>query len=183
MHLEYFIRKEHFNGMGLFLLILSLTWAYFFFNDYLAPWYGQAPADIALSLRFERGLGAPFWYFMLFANIVVPWSVLWNRRWRTSLPILLTVAVFVNIGMYLERINIVAIGLGINELPFDWGVYRLQLPEILITIGAFSLLGFLFFLFSRFLPIIPVWEVQEAQQEEELRHEGAGMVVTRGTGE
>ena len=53
--------------------------------------------------------------------------------------------------------------LGINELPFSWGVYRLQLPETLITIGAFSLLGFLFFLFSRFLPIIPVWEVQEAQ--------------------
>ena len=183
MHLEYFIRKEHFNGMGLFLLILSLTWAYFFLNDYIAPWYGKAPADVALSMRFERGLGAPYWYLMLFANIVVPWSILWNRRWRTSLPLLLTVAVFVNVGMYLERINIVAIGLGINELPFDWGVYRLQLPETLITIGAFSLLGFLFFLFSRLLPIIPVWEVQEGQQEEELRHEGAGMVVTRGTGE
>ena len=53
----------------------------------------------------------------------------------------------------------------------------------LITIGAFSLLVFLFFLFTRFLPIIPVWEVIEAQQEEELKHEGTGMVVTRGTGE
>ena len=112
MHLEYFIRKEHFNGMGMFLLILSLAWAYFFFNDYLAPWYGQAPADLALRNRFERGLGAPFWYFMLFCNIVVPWAILWNRRWRRSLPLLLTVAIFVNIGMYLERINIVAIGLG-----------------------------------------------------------------------
>jgi Ni/Fe-hydrogenase subunit HybB-like protein len=183
MHLEYFIRKEHFNGMALFLLILSFAWAYFFFNDYLAPWYGAAPADVALNLRFQRGLGAPFWYAMLFCNIVVPWAILWNRRWRTSLPILLAVAIAVNIGMYLERINIVAIGLGINELPFDWGVYRLQLPEVLVTIGAFSLLGFLFFLFSRFLPIIPVWEVIEGQQEEELKHEGAGMVVSRGTGE
>jgi molybdopterin-containing oxidoreductase family membrane subunit len=183
MHLEYFIRKEHFNGMAIFLLLLSLAWAYFFFNDYLAPWYGQAPADLALNARLQRGIGAPYWYLMLFSNIVVPWAILWNRRWRTSIPVLFVVSIFVNVGMYLERINIVAISLGINELPFNWGVYRLQLPETLITIGAFSLLAFLFFLFTRFFPIIPVWEVIEAQAQEAVHHEGAGLVTTRETGE
>ena len=33
MHLEYFLRPEHFNGMAMFLLLLSFTWAYIYFND------------------------------------------------------------------------------------------------------------------------------------------------------
>src|SRR5205085_4012783 len=39
MRLEYFLREEHFNGMAVFILLLSFTWAYFYFNDYLIPWY------------------------------------------------------------------------------------------------------------------------------------------------
>jgi Ni/Fe-hydrogenase subunit HybB-like protein len=184
MHLEYFIRAEHFNGMGLFLLLLSFTWAYFYFNDYLVPWYGQTPADKSIFALLERGAGgAPLWYLMLFSNIVVPWAVLWSRRLRTSIPAILIVSVFVNVGMYLERIMIVAITLGVNELPFDWGVYTLQLPETLITIGAFSLVAFLFFLYSRFFPIIPVWEVAEGQALEDTRRVGRAVVTTRSQSE
>jgi Ni/Fe-hydrogenase subunit HybB-like protein len=183
MRLEYFIRPEHFNGMAMFMWILSFAWAYFYFNDYIGPWYGQSPVDLSLANLLERGSGAPYWYLLMFFNIAVPWLTLWNKRVRRSVPALVLVSLSVNIGMYLERIIIVAIGLGINELPFSWGVYRLQLPEVLITIGAFSLLTFLFFLFTRLFPIIPVWEVQEGQQTQELAQVGSAMVVTREAGE
>ena len=179
MHLEYFLRAEHFNGMAMFMLILSFAWAYFYFNDYIVPWYGQGPAEKVLFNTFARGPAAPLWYLMLFSNIVLPWATMWSRKLRTSIPVVVTVSIFVNIGMYIERVMIVAITLGVNELPFSWGTYRLQLPETLITIGAFSLVVFLFFLFSRFFPIIPVWEVQEGQEAERLHQAGRAMVVTR----
>ena len=39
-HMNYFIRKEHFDALGKLMLIVSLAWAYFFFNDYIVQWYG-----------------------------------------------------------------------------------------------------------------------------------------------
>jgi Ni/Fe-hydrogenase subunit HybB-like protein len=181
MHMEYFIRAEHFNGMATFLLILSFTWAYFYFNDYIVGWYGQSPAESVLNWKYARG---PFpvnflWYLMLFGNIVLPWATLWRRKWRTSIPVLLVVSIFVNIGMYIERVMIVTVGLSVNELPYSWNVYRLRLPEVLITLGAFSLVIFLFFLFARFFPIIPVWEVKEGQEQHKLRQVGKALVETR----
>ena len=183
MRLEYFLRDEHFNGMGIFLLLLSMAWAYFYFNDYIVPWYGQGPVDKVLHELFARGWVAPLWFLMLFANILVPWATLWSRRARTSAPILITVAISVQIGMYLERYLIVPVTLGRNELPFDWGVYPPHLPESLITLGAFALVGFLYLLFSRIFPLIPVWEVQEGQILQGLKRIGRALVPTRAESE
>jgi Ni/Fe-hydrogenase subunit HybB-like protein len=179
LHLEYFLRAEHFDGLGKFLLVLSLTWAYFYFNDYIVPWYGQEPAIKVISHLFERGWASPLWYLMLFSNIVVPWATLWSRRLRTSIPAILVVSIFVQIGMYLERYLIVSTMLGYNELPFDWGVYVPHLPEILITIGAFSFVGFMYLVFTKFFPIIPVWEIQAGQVTQGLRRIGRAIVPTR----
>ncbi len=39
-NMKYFIRPEHFDALGKLVLIFSMAWAYFFFNDYLVSWYG-----------------------------------------------------------------------------------------------------------------------------------------------
>jgi Ni/Fe-hydrogenase subunit HybB-like protein len=179
MHLGYFLRREHFDGMGKFLLLLSITWAYFYFNDYLVTWYGQGPLESVLLRLFAMGSAAPLWLLMLFCNIVLPWATLWSRRIRTSLPALFVISVFVQIGMYLERFLIIPVTLGRNELPFDWGAYTPHIPETLITIGAFALVGFLYILFSRIFPLIPVWEVSEGQLLQGLRRIGRALVQTR----
>ncbi|HKZ83296.1 MAG TPA: NrfD/PsrC family molybdoenzyme membrane anchor subunit [Anaerolineae bacterium] len=179
MHLDYFLRDEHFDGMGKFLLLLSFAWAYFYFNDYLVAWYGQAPVDKVLQDLFEKGWAAPLWFLMLFSNVVLPWLTLWSRRIRTSVPALFFVCVFVQIGMYIERYLIVPTTLGRNALPFDWGIYIPHLPETLITVGAFALVGFLYILFSRIIPLIPVWEVYEGQVLQGLRRIGRALIPTR----
>jgi Ni/Fe-hydrogenase subunit HybB-like protein len=179
LHMEYFLREEHFNGMAIFLLILSFSWAYFYFNDYLVPWYGAEPPEKLLNSLLQFGRFAPFWWLMIFSNIILPWAILWNRKWRTNRTILLIVAIFVNIGMYMERVIIVPIGLTINLLPYNWGIYWLQLPETLIVLGSFCLVIFLFFLFARFFPLIAVWEVKEGQEQHQLRQTGRAVVDTR----
>ncbi|MGB8647070.1 MAG: NrfD/PsrC family molybdoenzyme membrane anchor subunit [Anaerolineae bacterium] len=179
MHLEYFIREEHFDGMAKFLLILSFGWAYFYFNDYIVTWYGNMPVDRAIADMMEKGWASPFWYVMLVSNILIPWVILWNKRWRTNLWILAFVCVFVQVGMYLERWIIVPVTLGRNYLPFDWGIYYPHLPETIITIGAFAMVFFLYLLASRFIPLIPVWEVQEGQMLQGLRRIGRAVLPTR----
>jgi molybdopterin-containing oxidoreductase family membrane subunit len=179
LHLDYFLRKEHFDGMGKFLLLLSLTWAYFYYNDYLVPWYGQGPVELRIREMLAQGWAAPLWFLMLFSNVLLPWITLWSRRLRTSLPALLIISIFVQIGMYIERYLIIPGSLGRNELPFDWGLYVPHLPESLITVGAFALVAFLYVIFSRLFPLIPVWEVYEGQVMRGLRRIGRQLVPTR----
>lgn len=177
MGLEYFIRAEHLDAMGKFLLIMSFAWVYFIFNDYLAPWYGQEPVDKSLTHLLQNLWAAPLWYGMLFCNIVMPAALLVFKRLRTWPPTLLVAAVSVQIGMWLERFIIVPVMMGQNELPYSWGKYTLRLPETLITIGAFCLVGLLFLLFTRFFPIIPLWEVHEGQAMVGLKR--VGRVILR----
>ncbi len=179
MGLQYFLRPEHFDGMGKFLLLLSLAWDYFYFNDVLVPWYGQGPVEKSILAILTGGWAAPLFYLMIFSNTILPAATLWSKRVRTSIPAIFIVSVFVQIGMYLERYIIIPVSLGQNWLPFDWGLYLPHLPETLITIGAFSLVIFLYVSFSRIFPLIPVWEVYEGQVLQGLRRIGRALVRTR----
>jgi molybdopterin-containing oxidoreductase family membrane subunit len=179
LHMEYFIRPEHFDGLGILLLAFSLGWAYLYFNDFLVPWYGNRPADSTILQVLTSGRVSFWWWLMIFGNVVLPWATLWFKRLRRSIPVMVVVGIFVNVAMYLERYLIVGVMLGINELPFNWGTYTYHLPEVLITIGAFSLVAFLFVVFIKLFPIIPVWEVAESQMAQSKRRVGRAMVPTR----
>jgi Ni/Fe-hydrogenase subunit HybB-like protein len=183
MHWEYFLRPEHFNGMAQFLLLLSFTWTYFYFNDYLLPWYANEPIMKVLFDLLSRGGAAPIWYLMLFANILLPWATLWSKKIRSSVPILVVIAIFIQIGMYIERYIIIPVTLGRNALPFDWGEYIPHIPESLITVGAFALVAFLYLIFSRIVPIIPVWEILEGQVFQGIRRIGRALIPTRSDAE
>jgi Ni/Fe-hydrogenase subunit HybB-like protein len=183
MHLEYFLRAEHFEGMAKFLLILSFTWAYFYFNEYILPWYAHEPVMKVLYDLFVRGWAAPIWMLMLFSNIVVPWATLWSKRIRKSIPALIIISIFIQIGMYLERYIIIPVTLGRNELPFDWGIYIPHIPESVITIGAFSMVAFFYILFSRVFPLIPAWEILEGQVFQGMRRVGRALIPTRSESE
>lgn len=179
LRLEYFLRAEHFDGMGKFLLLLSFAWAYFYFNDYIVPWYGQGPVEKILQQLLALGWAAPLWYLMLFCNVVLPWATLWSKKVRTSIPAIFIISVFIQVGMYLERYIIIPVTLGRNELPYDWGIYIPHWPESLITVGAFAFVGFMYLLASRLIPLIPVWEVYEGQVLKGLRRIGRALVPTR----
>jgi Ni/Fe-hydrogenase subunit HybB-like protein len=178
LRLEYFIRPEHFDGMGKFLLILSITWAYFYFNDYIIPWYGQEPAEKALHALWQHGSASLMWFLMLFANIAVPWLALWSRRVRRSVPAMLGIGLLVQVGMYLERYLIIPVALTRNYLPFDWGSYAPRV-EVVITAGAFSAIGLGFLLYSKMFPIIPATDVIEGQHQSFLHRVGRALFSAR----
>jgi len=178
MGLGYFIREEHFNAMGIFLMVLSMAWVYFYFAEWITNWYGNLPMEVALQNMLTGEL-APLFYLMLFANIIVPLGTLWSRRVRTSMPAMLVIALFVQIGMYLERVLIVSGFLSRNELPFNWVNYTPRWPELLITVATFAFLALLYLVWTRVVPIIPVWEVYEGQALQSRRRVGRALLPTR----
>jgi len=178
MRFGYFMREEHFNAIGIFLLILTLAWIYFYFAEWITNWYGNLPMEKAIQAMLTGPL-APMFYLMLFCNIVVPLGTLWSRRVRTSLPAMLIIGILIQIGMYIERVLIVAGSLSRNELSFNWVNYTPHWPEVTVTVGTLAFLGLLYMVFTRFVPIIPVWEVYEGQAMQETRRVGRAVVSTR----
>jgi Ni/Fe-hydrogenase subunit HybB-like protein len=176
-HYKYFIRAEHFNTIGTLMLLVSMAWAYFYFNDYLVPWYGGDVWDKLFQEYAEKGPKAYLWYTMLICNIAVPWFILWNKKWRETPWLLSIVGALINVGMYLERYIIIPVGVTINRMPFTWRQYEPRI-EVTMTIGTFALFLLLYMLASRLIPLIPVWEVQEGQEAHAIRKIGKAHVTT-----
>ena len=176
-HYKYFIRPEHFNTIGMLMLLVSMAWAYFYFNDYLVPWYGGDIWDKLVQEYTEKGPLAYLWYTMLTCNIAVPWAILWNKKWRETPWLLAIAGTLINVGMYLERYIIIPVGVTINRMPFTWRQYypRIEIP---MTIGTFALFLLLYMLASRLIPLIPVWEVQEGQEAHMIRKVGKAEIST-----
>ncbi len=176
-HYTYFIRPEHFNTIGMLMFLVSMAWAYFYFNDYLVPWYGGDVWAKLFQEYTEKGPKAYLWYTMLICNIAVPWLILWNRKWRETPWLLSIVGILINVGMYLERYIIIPVGVTINRMPFTWRQYEPRI-EVPMTIGTFAFFLLLYMLASRIIPLIPVWEVQEGQEAHILRKIGKAEIPT-----
>ena len=99
-----------------------------------------------------------YWGLMI-CNVVAP-QFLWSRRVRGNMPALMTIAMFVNVGMWLERFVIVVTSLHRDYLPSSWGMYTPSIWDISTFIGTIGLFFTLLFLFIRFLPAISIFEVR-----------------------
>jgi Ni/Fe-hydrogenase subunit HybB-like protein len=172
LHMEYFIRLEHFDALGKLVLIFSMAWAYFFFNDFLLTWYGGDLASRVVLRAHFAGERAWIWYLMLICNIAIPWALLWNRRVRRTPLLMFIIMALVNVGMYAERFVIIPLTLAEQRIPFLWGDYMPQITDVAIVLGTFCLFMFLYMVMSRLIPLVPVWEVQEGQMSHSLRKIG-----------
>jgi Ni/Fe-hydrogenase subunit HybB-like protein len=176
-NMKYFIRPEHFDFLGKLSLIVSMAWAYFFFNDYLVPWYGGDKFDKLLLDFHAHGPFAWVWVYMLIGNIVIPWAILWNKKWRRKPWLMLIVGIAINAAMWIERFVIIPVSLTITRMPFTWKLYHPSI-EIPLTIGTFALFLLLYMLASRLIPLVSVWEVQEGQNAHTLRKVGKAEIPT-----
>jgi molybdopterin-containing oxidoreductase family membrane subunit len=171
-NMKYFIRMEHFDGLGTLILIFSMAWGYFFFNEYILHWYGGEQAVRDLISFHASGPDAWIWYLMLICNFAIPMLTLWNKTLRRTPWAIFIVTLLVNVGMYCERLTIIPMTLSHGRSPFDWGELSLGFADVAIPVGSLCFFVFLYLLASRVIPLVPVWEVQEGQEAHVLRQIG-----------
>ncbi|MGZ6346176.1 MAG: NrfD/PsrC family molybdoenzyme membrane anchor subunit, partial [Anaerolineales bacterium] len=176
-NMKYFLRPEHFNAIGTLMLLVSMGWAYFFFNDYMVQWYGGNNFVDSLLHFHEKGPLGWMWFGMLILNVVIPWGTLWSKKIRSNPWALFTVGVGINIGMWFERYIIIPVSLTVNYMPFTWRDYK-PAVEIPLSLGTLALFILLYMGASRLIPLVPVWEVQEGQMSHTLRKVGKETIVS-----
>ena len=159
LHLERFITMRHFDFMAKVLVTTGLIVGAAYGTEIFIAWYSGAVYE-----RFtfwNRAFGPYAWayWLMVFCNVVVP-QVFWFRKARRSEAALFVAAIFVNVGMWFERFNIVVISLHRDYLPSSWSHYTPTLVEVGILVGSFGLFFTLFLLFVRVAPVVAFHEVK-----------------------
>lgn len=162
LHLEDYLHPVHFQNLGKLLLVMSLLWAYFVFNERLVTWYGNETAEMAVFWQTQRESYALLHWTMVACNFVLPLMLISIKRFRTITGCVIA-SLAVIVGMWLERYLIVVPSLAHKYLPYSWGTYQPQPVEILITVSTFAAMILLYVLFAKMVPIISIWELKAGE--------------------
>ena len=110
---------------------------------------------------------------LLLCNFIVP-QILWSKRLRRNIPVVFTVCMFVNVGMWLERFVIIVTSLHRDFVPSSWEMYYPTIWDFMTLVGTIGLFTTLMFLFVRVLPMISIFEMRTLLPEAQGRSDAEG---------
>ena len=170
--LHKIVKAEHFDAMCKLIMLTSGIVSYAYITEFYTAWWSN---NIFERFQFWfRPFGdfkLAFWG-MTFCNCIFPLT-LWYKPLRTNIPFLFVLSIFINIGMWLERFNIIFTSLSREYMPAAWGAYNFSWTDLGITIGAFGWFGMWMTLFIKFFPAVAICEVKEILPAP-MRHGHAG---------
>ncbi len=155
------IKIKDLEGMAKMIIFTGIVVSYAYASEFFIAYYSGAKYEKALFWYRPFGELKLFFWGMIFCNVISP-IPLWSKKIRTNIPALFVISILVNIGMWLERFNIVVTSLAHDFDPYAWANYKFQWVEIYITIGSFGWFLMWFFLFVKIMPSLAVAELKEA---------------------
>jgi molybdopterin-containing oxidoreductase family membrane subunit len=169
--LERYITARHLENMAKVLLTTGMLVGCAYGTELFMAWYSGNPYERFTFMNRAFGPYAPFYWTMVFCNVIVP-QIFWSARARHSVAVIFVASIFVNIGMWLERFNIVVTSLSRDYLPSSWSHYTPTLVEVGIFVGTFGLFFTCYLLFVRIAPVIAFHEVKHTLSEQSADHGG-----------
>ena len=165
-HLDEFITRKHFDYIATLLLALDIVMIYLTINEYMVPGYkvlGQSTLEGQWLSSLLWGIYWPRFWFQILAGLILPAIILAVPKTRTITGYLVA-ALLVDIGMWVERFDIVVPSLALPQLPYAWGQYSPSWVEISITAASFAGFALIYLVFTRNFPIISMWETTPTNQ-------------------
>ena len=167
-HLDHYIRKVHFIGAGIILLVFALLFGYFTFSEYFSRWFSHKTNDInLLNTLFNRY----FWMF-IFANyigVLVPIVILFFKKFRTIKSITFA-AVIAVVGLWFNKYLIIVPTLETPYLPIqdtrpEFIHYSATWVEWALSFAGVAAFVLFFILLMRLVPIIPMSGIIDNERE------------------
>ena len=139
-HLDAYITKRHFDNLGKLLIALDIIVIYFTINENLVPGYkffDSSSPEGQWMASLLWGQYATFFWVQLIGGLVIPAFLIGLPRTRT-LTGYIVAALLVDIGMWIERFNIIVPTLALPQLSYSWGSYLPTWVELSIVAGTFA---------------------------------------------
>jgi Ni/Fe-hydrogenase subunit HybB-like protein len=157
--LKDIITMRHIDNMCKIMLGTGIIVAYAYMSEFWVAWYSGNHFE---QFTFHNRAFGPYgwaWLIMTLCNAVFP-QILWSKKMRMNLWVVMAIAILANVGMWFERFEIIATSLTRDFLPSSWFWYRPTLIDIAMLAGSFGLFFTLFLLFCKYLPVVAMAEVK-----------------------
>lgn len=159
-NLEEYITMDNYDGMAKLIVVTSGIVGYAYAVEFFMAWYSGVPAEWYQFYYRATGEYALFYWIMVVCNVLIPLP-LWFKSMRQNILVLFIISIFINIGMWFERFNIIVISLSRGFDPAAWGIYTPTWVEIGITVGSFAWFFMFFLIFLKTLPSVSIAEMKE----------------------
>jgi Ni/Fe-hydrogenase subunit HybB-like protein len=156
---------RHIDAAAKLMLGTGLIVAYGYGMEAFFAWYS---GDKYESFMYWNRMTGPYWWtylLLILCNIAIP-QALWSKRVRHNIVLVWLISIIINIGMWLERFEIVVTSLHRDFLPSSWGMYVPTKWDWGTYIGTLGFFMLLIFLFVRLLPAISIFEERETIHHE-----------------
>ncbi len=169
--LEDFITVKHLENMGKIMLATGMIVFYSYLMEAFFAYYGGNHFERYMWMNRVFGPYQKMYITLIICNGLAP-QLMWVKRFRTSPVMLFITAMFVNVGMWLERFVIIPTSLHRDFLPSSWGMYHGTKWDWSMYVGSIGLFLFLLCLFIRYLPMISIFEMRTLLPEAQAHAEG-----------
>ena len=158
--LKHLITMRHLENMAKVILLTGSMVGYAYAIEFFISWYSGNPFERFTFINRAMGPYAWAYWIMVGCNVLSP-QLFWFKKARTSIPLLFTLAIFVNIGMWFERFVIIVTSLSRDFLPSSWDYFSPTFWDVSTLLGSFGLFFTLFLLFVRYVPQVAMAEVKQ----------------------
>ncbi|MEQ1503496.1 MAG: NrfD/PsrC family molybdoenzyme membrane anchor subunit [Myxococcota bacterium] len=157
-----YVNTWHFENLAKMCMLTSGILTYAYAMEYFVAWYSQNPYEQAIFMWRATPTADYGWafYLMVFCNCIAPLAW-YNKSMRTNPVALFTIAAIVNVGMWMERFNIIVSSLAHTFDPAIWSYYWPTMIEWGILLGSFGWFSFWFLLFCKTFPAVAITEIKE----------------------
>jgi Ni/Fe-hydrogenase subunit HybB-like protein len=155
-----YITDNHMDAIARILIFISLIMGTAYLTEIFISWYSGNEYEMFTLFR-NRITGdytTQFWG-MIICNALIP-QLFWFRKVRRNWIGLLVVSLIINIGMWLERYNIVVTSLSKDFLPSSWASYTPTVIDIGVFVGTIGLFASGVLLFMRYIPMMAISELK-----------------------
>jgi molybdopterin-containing oxidoreductase family membrane subunit len=172
LHLERLIQVRHFEALAKTIILTGSIVGYAYVVEGFISWYsGDLHEWQFYKWRLFGSSGWMYWLCVV-CNVLIPMLFI-LKKFRTNIVALFVISLFINLGMWFERLMIIYTSLAHDFLPQNWGSYAPTWVELSVTAGSFAFFFFWFFGFSKLLPTVPLSELKEKIAEVEMEeHQG-----------
>lgn len=155
---------HHLECMNKIILATGMMVGYAYGMEFFMAWYSGYEYESFAFINRATGPYAWAYWIMISCNVISP-QLFWFKKFRTSIPVMFAVSIFVNIGMWFERFVITVTSLHRDFMPSSWGYYSPTWVDVATFVGSFGLFFTLFLLFLKFLPMVAIAEVKMVMPE------------------
>lgn len=160
-NLEDYITRVHIENMNKVILVTGGIVTVAYLSEFFVGWYTGSSYEDFVYLSLGAATGPYWWAFwaLIICNSVIP-QLLWFKKIRRNYVWTFIIAIFINIGMWFERFDIIVINLSRGHLPATWTQFSPSFIDISIFLGTIGFFFVLFLLYARTFPVIAQAEVK-----------------------